>query len=169
MKRVFGFAATSMGTLLGILVWTLAPRGQAPTPATPAANSKELAFRAVNIIRVVNTAEVVDCRTRNGKIDPNAKFLPWPELLNAPCFKQAQGHFSGNRFSQVSQLSFSPGPEVVPGLEIRLVVSPEGNHYNVWLGQKDVECGFAFSSDERGVIYEGKAIGCDANGALGRP
>ena len=51
---------------------------------------------------------------------------------------------------------------------LRLVVTPDGKHYNVWLGQKpDVRCGFAFYSDERGVIYEGRAIGCSAHGALG--
>jgi beta-lactamase regulating signal transducer with metallopeptidase domain len=135
-------------------------------------NSKDQAMLAVNIIRVINTAEVVDCRTKDGKLDETIKFLPWDDLRNKPCFKQAQQKYSrpaGNRFSEVSQLTFPPGPEIVPGLELRLVISPDGNHYNVWLRQAKAHCGFAFYSDERGVIYEASAIGCNPAGILGKP
>ncbi len=156
--------------LMGISIHALRAAGQTATVTDPPADSKDQAFLAVNIIRVINTAEVVRCRTKEGNIDPNEKFRSWDELLSAPCFKEAQGLFSAGPFSRVSELSFSPGPEIVPGLELRLVVSGDGNHYNLWLGQKrDVQCGFAFFSDERGVIYEGKAIGCDAQGVLGKP
>jgi hypothetical protein len=171
MKRVFSYAAASVGLLLlGISVCTMRARTQTETVARPAVDSRVEALRAVNIIRVINTAEVVTCRTKDGNIDESAKFLSWDELLNAPCFKEAQGHFSGGHFSQVGELPFSPAPEIVPGLELRLVVSADGSHYNLWLGQKqDVRCGFAFFSDERGVIYEGKAIGCAAQRELGKP
>jgi hypothetical protein len=74
-----------------------------------------------------------------------------------------------SRFSEVSQLTFSASPEIVPGLEVRLVVSPDGNHYNVWLGQAKADCGFAFYSDERGLIYEASVIGCKPAGILGKP
>jgi hypothetical protein len=171
MKRKVGFAAASVGMLLlGVSVYARRASGQTEAPASSAVNSKAEAFQAVNIIRVINTAEVVACRSKDGKIDESAKFLGWDELLNAPCFKQAQGQFSGGRFSQASELAFSPGSEIVPGLELRLVVSPDGRHYNLWLGQKrEDHCGFAFFSDERGLIYEGRVIGCDAQGALGKP
>jgi beta-lactamase regulating signal transducer with metallopeptidase domain len=135
-------------------------------------NSKDQAMLAVNIIRVINTAEVVDCRTKDGKVDETIKFLPWDDLRNKPCFKQAQQKYSrpaGNRFSEVSQLTFSAAPAIVPGLELRLVVSPDGSHYNVWLGQAKGNCGFAFYSDERGLIYEASALGCNQAGILGKP
>jgi hypothetical protein len=171
MKRKVSFAGASVGLLLlGASVYAMRASGQTEAPASPAVDSKVEAFRAVNIIRVINTAEVVTCRTKDGGIDANAKFLSWAELLKAPCFKEAQGQFSGGRFSRVSELSFSPAPEIVPGLELRLVLSTDGSHYNLWLGQKrDDRCGFAFFSDERGVIYEGKAIGCNSQGVLGKP
>jgi hypothetical protein len=171
MKRVPIYAVASVGLLLvAISVYAMWGRGQTETASSPATKPNAEAFRAVNIIRVINTAEVVTCRTKDGSIDENAKFLSWDELLIAPCFKQAQGQFSGVRFSQASELSFSPGSEIVPGLELRLVVSPDGRQYNLWLGQKrDVHCGFAFFSDERGVIYEGQAIGCNSQGLLGKP
>jgi hypothetical protein len=45
------------------------------------------------------------------------------------------------------------------------MVSPDGKHYNLWLGQKPGgDCAFAFYSDERGVIYEGASLGCDSPG-----
>ena len=171
MKRVSTMISFPVGLLLlGISVYAVRATGQTATVTSPRMDSRDQAFLAVNAIRVINTAEVVACRTKDGKIDPKQKFISWDDLLNAPCFKQAQGQFSGGRFSRVSELSFSPGPEIVPGLELRLVVSPDGSHYNLWIGQKrSVQCGFAFFSDERGVIYEGKAIGCDAQGILGTP
>jgi len=169
MKRVLtAIALPACLLLVGICIHSSRVRGQTTTTDT-AANSREQAMLAVNIVRVINTAEVVNCRLTDGGIDPNKNFLPWEELLSAPCFKQAQGRFSQSQFSGVSELSFSPGPEIVPGLELRLVVSPDGDHYNLWLGQKDVPCGFAFFSDGRGLIFEGKVIGCDAQGVLGKP
>jgi hypothetical protein len=166
MKRKVGFAIASVGLFLfAVSVYTMRAKGQTEAVANPAAQTRTEAVRAVNIIRVINTAEVGTCRTKGGHIDEHAKFLSWDELLDASCFKEAQ-----RRFSQASELSFSPGPEIVAGLELRLVVSPDGRHYNLWLGQKQEDrCGFAFFSDERGLIYEGRAIGCSAQGAIGKP
>jgi hypothetical protein len=171
MQRLQGVIGASVSfLLLAISICAQRIHAQTATPGNAATDSKDQALLAVNIIREINTAEVVDCRRKDGKIDENEKFKSWDELLNSPCFKQAQSHFSGARFSHVNELSLSPGSEIVPGLELRLVVSPDGKHYNLWLGQKlDVHCGIAFFSDERGVIYEGKAIGCDAQGVLGKP
>jgi hypothetical protein len=153
--------------LLAVSICALRTHAQTAAEGDTAKDSKGQARLAVSIIREINTAEVVDCRSKERKIDENQKFLSWDELLNAPCFKQEQ---SRARFSHVNNLSLSPGPEIVPGLELRLVVSPDGKHYSLWLGQKrDVHCGFVFFSDERGVIYEGKAIGCGAQGVLGKP
>jgi TonB family protein len=144
--------------LLAVSIHVLRASGQAGTVSTPSAGSKDQRSLAVGIVRLINTAEVIDCRTKDGKIDEGEKFLPWDELLNAPCFKEAQTRVI---FTDFGISSLAPGPEIVPGLELRLVVSADGKHYNLWLGQKDVMCGFAFYSDERGVIYESKAIGCE--------
>lgn len=128
--------------------------GQGLVLIEPSAASKDLRARAVTIVRVINTAEVT-CRIEDGRAE-GTKFLPWDELVNSPCLKQVQGHVM---YAGVPP-SFSPGPEIVPGLELRLVVSADGKHYNLWIGQKPQTCGPAFYSDERGVIYECKAFGC---------
>jgi uncharacterized protein (TIGR03435 family) len=145
--------------LLAVSIHVLRASGQAGAVTGPSAASKGQRSLAVGIVRLINTAEVIDCRTKDGKIDEGEKFLPWDELLNAPCFKEAQTRV---RFTNFNTPSLSSGAEIVPGLELRLVVSSDGKHYNLWLGQKDDMCGFAFYSDERGAIYEGKVIGCDA-------
>ena len=154
MQRLQGVIGASVSFfLLAISICTQRTHAQTATPGNAAKDSKDQALVAVNIIREINTAEVMICRSKEGKINENEKFQSWGELLNAPCFKQAQRHFSGARFSNVNEVSLSPRSEIVPGLELRLVVSPDGKHYNLWLGQKlDVHCGFAFFSDERGVI-----------------
>jgi hypothetical protein len=142
--------------LLAVSIHVLRGEGQEGATTSPAVPSAERARLAVEIVRYINTAEM-DCRLKDGKLDENARFFSWDELLDAPFF----GHMQ-DQFSQAHGQRFSPGPEIVPGLELRLVVSADGKHYNLWLGQKkDIDCGFAFYSDERGVIYEGKAIGCE--------
>jgi hypothetical protein len=160
-----------MGPLVGVFlllfsIHVLKVTGQSAEVTTPAVASKDQARLALGIVRLINTAEVIDCRTKDGKIDENEKFRPWNELLNAPCFKQAQSRV---RFTHFDVSSLSPQPEIAPGLELRLVVSPDGKHYNQWLGEKRENCGVAFYSDERGLIYEGKVIGCEAQGILPQP
>ncbi|HEX5411278.1 MAG TPA: hypothetical protein VFZ27_05405 [Terriglobia bacterium] len=171
MKRVVSLSAAILFVfLVGITVYPPWLVGQkAPVPAAPV-NDASQAVTAVNIVRAINTAEVVTCRSKGGNQDRSAHFLPWNGLRNAPCLKKAQSHYWGKRFGDVSSLSFSPGPEISRGLLLHLVVSADGQHYNVWLGQRpEVHCGFVFFSDERGVIYEGKAIGCDSQTQPGMP
>lgn len=171
MKRVCRVSiAILILSLVGITSHSLWFGGEDGLAAAPNVNPSPQAIQAVNVIRAINTAEVVTCRSENGKLDPRAKFLSWRALTQAPCFRKAQSHYSGRRFGEVSSLSFSSEPEILPGLVLHLVVSSNGKHYNVSLGKTpETHCGFAFFSDERGVIYEGQAIGCSAQGPLGKP
>jgi hypothetical protein len=152
--------------LLAVSIHVLRATGQAGAVTSPSVASKDQAFLAVYIVRLINTAEW-SFPAKDGKIDEKEKFLPWDELLDAPRFKEAQSRV---RFTHFNISSLSPGPEIVPGLELRLVVSPDGKHYNLSLSQKPVvHCAFAIYSDERGVIYAGREIGCEAQGVLGKP
>ena len=170
MKRIISASiAILVLSLIGITAYPPRLEGQEAKATASGASPSSQAFKAVNIVRAIDTAEVVTCRSKNGKLDPNLRFRPWADLFYAPCFKKALSHYSGKRFGEVSSLSLSSGPAISPGLRLRLVVSADRKHYNVWLGQKPgTRCGFAIFSDERGVIYEGKAIGCDAQGPLGK-
>ena len=91
MKRTWKIIGLFVGVfVLAVSIHVLRASGQAGAVTSPSVGSKDQKLLAVNIVRLINTAEVVDCRTKDGKIDENEKFLPWDELLNAPCFKQAQ-------------------------------------------------------------------------------
>jgi hypothetical protein len=167
MRRIQKIIGLFVGVFsLAVSIHLLRAAGQAGATASSAASRSQKTL-AVAIVRYINTVEVIDCRSQNGQIDENEKFLPWDELREAPCFKEAQSRMP---LPVVDELSQSLGPEIVPGLELRLVVSADGRHYNLWLGQKSADvCGFAFFSDERGVIYEGKPIGCEVREAPAKP
>jgi hypothetical protein len=156
MKRTWKIVGLFVGVfLLAVSIHVLRASGQVEAVTGPSDASKDQAKQALLIVRSINTGEY-SCR----KKDEKENFLPWEELLNAPCFSRFQ-----SSFSQVSGFPLSPGPEIVPGLELRMMISPDGKHYNLWLGQKPVgNCAFAFYSDERGVIYEGASLGCDSPG-----
>jgi hypothetical protein len=168
MRQVLSVVIASVGLLLlAISIPAQGASGRAVSATDTLAKPSPQALRAVDIIRVINTAEVGTCRDQNATND-STRFMPWAQLVNAPCFKKAQSYLSGSHFAQSGRLSFSAGPEIVPGLVLRLVVSPDGKHYNLSLGEKpSVQCGFTFFSDERGVIYEGRALGCNAKGTPG--
>ena len=161
MKRTWKILGLFVSVfLLAVSIHVVRGAGQAAPVTSPSPASRDQKTLAVDIIRQINTAEVIDCRSKYGEIDKNKKFLSWDELLSAPCFKQAQSRAGS---SKISENTLSAGPEIVLGLELRLVVSSDGKHYNLWLGQNQAgNCGFAFYSDERGAIYEGRVIGCEA-------
>jgi tetratricopeptide (TPR) repeat protein len=161
MKRTWKILGLFVAVfLLAVSIHVVRGAGQAAPVTSPSPASRDQKTLAVNIIRQINTAEVIDCRSKYGEIDKNKRFLSWDELLSAACFKQAQSRAGS---SKITENTLSAGPEIVPGLELRLVVSSDGKHYNLWLGQNQAgNCGFAFYSDERGVIYEGRVIGCEA-------
>lgn len=46
------------------------------------------------------------------------------------------------------------------GYTISLLVSNDGKRYELGLTPKTSECSYAFFSNEIGLIYEGKALGC---------
>jgi hypothetical protein len=161
MKRIWKIIGLFVGVfLLAVSIHVLRAAWQTKASSDASEASKKQKALAVGIVRTVNTAEY-SCRYKDRKLDESERFLSWDELLNAPCFGDAQDHFS-----QITGSPFSPETEITPGLELRLVVSADGRRYNLSLNQKNdsASCGFAFFSDERGVIYEGRAIGCEAPG-----
>jgi hypothetical protein len=53
-------------------------------------------------------------------------------------------------------VQFSALPRVLPGLNMRLTVAPDGQSYIVFAEDAADKTGFAFVSDERGIIRECK-------------
>jgi hypothetical protein len=56
----------------------------------------------------------------------------------------------------LKKLTFTPGEELMPGWQLTLDVTPEG--YWFMLKDKTDPCGFAFVSNQNGVIYTAEPI-----------
>ena len=116
---------------------------------TPASTNHELRAKAVNAVRVINTAEY-NYRHEKGR------FGSWQELYASGAVttvEKSRPQFTG--------LSLSEAPEVIPGYRLDVVVAADGSTYSVALHRtENQDCGFSVFSDQRGIIYQGKAIDC---------
>ncbi len=102
-------------------------------------------------MRLVNTAEAYSHRDQ-GKYDSLAG------LISSGALKKAGG-MTDDFSSTLSQLDLQKDASLLVGFDFTLVVSSDGSAYKLSFVEKE-RCGAAYFSDERGVIYTGKALGC---------
>lgn len=127
--------------------------GTAPDPS--GARPKATPLEAVNVVRLINTAEA-DYKFKMGK------YANWRDMLNSPIFRKTLARTQD--VYRLEKNALARGPEVIPGYQLRLVVSPAGDHYVLSLEEVRVkECATFFYSDDRGLIQEGKNIGCSSS------
>jgi hypothetical protein len=108
----------------------------------------------LGLVRMINTFEV-------GEISQHGSYSTWPVLL-----KNDSDEFNGWLARNWTDLAgiqgaaphFSALPEVLPGVKLRLEPSTDGRSFSVLLEDANDKQGFAFYSDERGIIREGKFI-----------
>lgn len=123
----------------------------------PAAPAPKL---AVNLVRLTNTAEMQEFQSKH-------RFLPWEDLFNSPAWRSARTQ-NEERFS-LKGITLGRAPEVIPGFEMRLALGPGQSHYQLALISKESSsCGTSYFSDERGLIYEAKPMGCAPSTSGGR-
>jgi|SRR5690349_526638 len=130
---------------------TLALAQSRPTPPQQTAQSTHESLPvAIDIVRQINTAEV-EFNARHGA------FASWEEL-----------HRSPDEQKRWQSLQVSAGPEIFPGWKLRLVIARDGQSFDLSLTTAQDKCGLTFFSDDRGVIYEGRAIGCSSEAKSAR-
>lgn len=117
------------------------------------AQSKTPDNAALNAARIINTAEAYAHRD-------HAKYLPLRDLISTGSLKQAAG-MSETFTSIYSELNLQHETELINGFDFALLVSSDGSAYKFSLLQRG-NCGPAYFSDERGIIYAGKPLGCAA-------
>jgi hypothetical protein len=104
-------------------------------------------------IRTINTAEA-SYRADQGL------YGSWQTLLgNEEYQKYLNGwlaQFYPQFYPHPAKVQFSPLPGVLPGLNMRLTVAPDGQSYMVFAEDGADKTGFALVSDERGIIRECK-------------
>ena len=121
-------------------------QGKCDPEAAPTAEQQARRRDGVRIARLVNTVQA------NQPSGTNRKYLRQDELATSAYVRKqtdAQDPF-------VKSLNFKTGDEVLPGWDLRVDVTANG----YWFVVKDKTdaCGFAFISNQDGLIYTAKPL-----------
>jgi hypothetical protein len=151
MRREFRIAA-----LLGLLLAILNPhslQAQKRTTSTAQPEQERHSF-AQNFAKALNAAEADYFRQHQ-------TYATWDNLIAANYFSSSGTKWVSQDFPTVAHALYGSGSEVVPGWRLRLHVSNNGKAYDASIEDvNDVQCGYAVTSDERGVIRQGKSTAC---------
>lgn len=116
------------------------------TSSTRPADQQLADIDAVTLVRQLNTAEAELFGSKNG----SHRYATLAKLLETPTLK-------GRVKVAVAVSDETSG--TVRNYTVSLITSPEGSHYMLGLAPKG--CEPAFFSNETGIIYPGKAAGCE--------
>jgi hypothetical protein len=98
--------------------------------------SQEERRKAINLVRAINTAEVL----YNVNIS-HGRFASWTDLYDS---------------GLVKELQVSPGSEIIPGYHLDLLASADGKSFMIALHDtKDGDGLFSVFSDQSGIIFLG--------------
>ena len=104
----------------------------------------------LGLVRTINTLEVTE-------ISQYGSYEPWPNLL-----AHHQEDFNSwlKRFysSNEPNVQFRDAPEILPEWNLRLNVQADGKGYVLLLNDPSDKTGFAWVSDESGIIRECNTI-----------
>ena len=113
--------------------------------------------KAVNVVRLINTAELWynrGTKTKTETIEAHDRYASWDELNNSGALKTVQG-----QWTMVQDLQVSASPEVMPGYRLDLLVSADGKSYSLALHDtKDGDGLFSVFSDQSGIIFLGSSL-----------
>jgi hypothetical protein len=139
-----------------ILACALLPATFAQKNTTSTVNrEQERRSFAMNLVRAINVAEASYKKSHDGG------YATWDTLQGNGDFTESGTKWAGESFPTVQHALYGRGPEIVPGWKLRLLISANGNAYDLLLEDvTDPKCGYAVMSDERGLIRQGKAIDC---------
>lgn len=109
---------------------------------------------AVNMMRAINTAEAHYKKTQG-------TYVTWSTLIANGDFTDSGTKWAPESIPTVSHAMYGPGPEIVPGWKLRLILSKDAASYDLVLEDvNDPKCSYAIFSDDRGLIRQGKSISC---------
>lgn len=95
----------------------------------------------ITAMRAINTAENM---VRNS----SGRYGTLPDLLAHPAMERLRADFT-----------VSGGAIAYRGLQVRIALSPDSQQYQAMVVPSE-RCGTAVFSDESGLIYTGKGLGC---------
>lgn len=109
---------------------------------------------ALTTVRLMNTAESYAHRG-------HGRYLSTEELISTGALKQA-AELNSDFSSAYTKLSPEKGGAMLDGFELAMLVSSDGSRYELSMNNTKESCGTAYFTDQRGLIYTGKALGCSA-------
>ena len=119
--------------------------------------SQEERAKAVNVVRLINTAELWynrGTKTKTDAIEAHGRYASWDELNNSGALKTVQG-----QWTMVKDLQVSASPEVMQGYRLDLLVSADGKSYSLALHDTKNDDGlFSVFSDQNGIIFLGSPL-----------
>jgi hypothetical protein len=147
--------ATGVVSLLMVLLLMVMATHAQKNAAGMSDREREHRSMALAMVRAINAAEA-NYKKNHGV------YANWDMLLGNGDFTDAGTKWAPESFPTVARATYNRTPEIVPGWKLRLNLSKEGAAYDLLLEDaSDLKCGYAVSSDERGVIRQGRAVGCE--------
>ena len=117
---------------------------------------REQHSRAIGIVHAINAAEA-NYKQKHGT------YATWDVFMSSGDFTNTGTKWAPESLPTVAHAMYGSGPEIVPGWRLHLVVSKDGNSYELSLEDvADTKCHFAITSDDRGVVRQGKSVDCPA-------
>jgi hypothetical protein len=122
--------------IVSTVVLLLVALSAASRPQDQKSPSQEDRRKAINLVRAINTTEVL----YNVNIS-HGRFASWTELYDS---------------GLVKELQVSSSSEVIPGYHLDLLASPDGKSFMIALHDtKDGDGLFSVFSDQSGIIFLG--------------
>ena len=145
-ERAAGFLAATMLICVTLAIAQVQRLVERPGAVETVRDSRLI---GAHVVRLINTVELEYRQT-------HSSFADWTELYQSGAIAAAE-----TRSPEATGLAFKPGPEVIPGWSLAIVVSRDGKSYQLSLRNvDDKQCRFSFFSDPSGIIYQGNVIGC---------
>ena len=109
---------------------------------------------AQNFARALNAAEA-------DYFQQHQVYANWDTLIGLGYFSQSGTKWISPDFPTVARALYGNGSEVVPGWRLRLHLSNKDKSYDASIEDvNDPKCGYAVTTDERGMIRQGKSVDC---------
>lgn len=142
---------------VGVLLLSLAVISVKSPAQEQKSPTHEERSKAVNLVRLINTAENwydVGANTKAGVIEARGRYASWDELNNSGVLKTVQ-----SQLAMARNLELSASPEVMQGYRLDLLVSADGKSYSLALHDtKDGDRLFSLFSDQNGIIFLGSPL-----------
>jgi hypothetical protein len=116
--------------------------------------AREQRSLAFGMVRAINAAEV-HYKKEHGS------FANWETLYSTGDFTSSGTKWAPETLPTVAHAMYGSGPEIVPGWRLRITLSKDG--YDLQLEDvADTKCHYAITSDERGIVRQGRSVDCPA-------